>query len=176
MLRLAGDLADLFTAALGLPPGWLRSRTNDPMWTLAMNWYPPVDVVGEPAPGQFRIGPHTDFGVMTILDREVGVGGLQVQRLDGTWVDAPFVAGALTINLGDLMARCTGDRWRSARHRVLPPPGGGSDESLLSLVFFDEGNMDVLIDTLPESVAGPTTYEPIKAADYIRLKLEQISV
>jgi isopenicillin N synthase-like dioxygenase len=161
--------------ALGLEPGWLRSRTDDPFWTLGLNWYPPVTVVGSPQPGQFRIGPHTDFGVLTILDREVGMGGLQVQRDDGTWEDAPFVAGALTINLGDLMARWTGDRWRSARHRVLPPPTW-VDESLLSLVFFDEGNLDELVETLPAPAAGPTQYEPIRAADYLRLKLGQISV
>ncbi len=176
MLRLAGDLADLFSAALGLEPMWMRSRTDDPMWTLAMNWYPPVSVVGDPQPGQFRIGPHTDFGVMTLLDREPGIGGLQVQRADGSWVDAPYVDGALTINVGDLLARWTGDRWRSARHRVLPPPGDGVEESLLSLVFFDEGNMNQMIETLPAPAAGPNVYEPIRAADYLRLKLEQIDV
>ena len=43
-----------------------------------INWYPPMTVAGEPEPGQFRIGPHTDFGTFTILDREPGKGGLQV--------------------------------------------------------------------------------------------------
>ena len=43
-----------------------------------INHYPPVSVVGEPEPGQFRIGPHTDFGTVTVLDREPGAGGLQV--------------------------------------------------------------------------------------------------
>ena len=58
-----------------------------------INWYPPMDVAGAPEDGQFRIGPHTDFGTVTILDREPGKGGLQVWTESDGWEDAPFVAG-----------------------------------------------------------------------------------
>ena len=66
------------------PTRWACPRTRSrrwptqPTWTMNINHYPPVSVVGEPEPGQFRIGPHTDFGTVTILDREPGAGGLQV--------------------------------------------------------------------------------------------------
>jgi len=38
-------------------------------------------------------GPHTDFGTVTVLDREPGRGGLQIYTLDGTWIDAPYRSG-----------------------------------------------------------------------------------
>jgi isopenicillin N synthase-like dioxygenase len=54
-----------------------------------LNWYPPADPSRPPEPGQYRIGPHTDFGTVTVLDREPGRGGLQIYTLDGTVIDAP---------------------------------------------------------------------------------------
>ena len=78
MHRLADDLLALFAYALGLPQNPFASLASRPTWTMNINHYPPVSVVGEPEPGQFRIGPHTDFGTVTILDREPGAGGLQV--------------------------------------------------------------------------------------------------
>lgn len=75
-----------------------------------INWYPPITVAGEPAPGQFRIRPHTDFGTITILDREPGLGGLQVWNPHQSWEDAPYEPGTFTINAGDLLARWSGGR------------------------------------------------------------------
>ena len=61
-----------------------------------------------PEPGQYRIGPHTDFGTGPCWTG-AGRGGLQVCSADGTWSDAPYDPAALTINIGDLLARWTGD-------------------------------------------------------------------
>jgi isopenicillin N synthase-like dioxygenase len=153
--------------------GEIRSCTDDAASVLGLNWYPPAARTGPAAPGQFRIGPHTDFGTVTLLDREPGLGGLQIQALDGTWVDAPHVSGALVVNVGDLLARWTGDRWRSTPHRVLPPPAGAPGEELLSLVYFVEANLDATIRTLP---GGPTTYAPINAGEHLRGQLAAITV
>jgi isopenicillin N synthase-like dioxygenase len=175
MHQLAYDLLQLFSAALSLPVDELWQYNDHALWQQSCNLYPSAEATGEPQPGQFRIGPHTDFGVLTILDRQPGMGGLQVQRVDGEWVDAPFVPGALTINLGDLSRRWTGDRWRSARHRVLPPPAADRTERLLSLVYFHEGNPDALVAPL-DAAAGPTSYEPVRGGDHLRRQLAAISI
>jgi hypothetical protein len=73
------------------------------------------------------------------------------------WVDAPYVAEALTVNIGDLMARWTGDRWRSTPHRVLPPPADAPHEELISLILFCKANSDTVIAPLPGS-SGHTDY------------------
>ncbi len=171
---VAAELYDLFAAALGLAPGTLRSQTSRRSSALKVNFYPPLSVIGPVQPGQFRVGAHSDFGVVTLLDRQPGYGGLQIQLLDGSWVDAPYVEGALTINIGDLLARWTGDRWRSTVHRVLPPSDQAPEESLISLIHFCGVEDDAIIETLP--VGGPTHYETLVAKDYVDAKMESINV
>jgi isopenicillin N synthase-like dioxygenase len=173
MQALADDLLSLLGAALGLAEDTFTAHTSHPTWTFQVNWYPSMAVVGEPLPGQFRIGPHTDFGSVTILDRQRGRGGLQVYSDGAGWEDAPYDPAALTVNIGDLLARWTGDRWRSGRHRVLPPDPSAPQEDLTSLVYFYECDHDAVVSTLP---VGPVTYEPVVASTYLHGKYYAISV
>ncbi|MCT9932868.1 hypothetical protein N5079_21920 [Planotetraspora sp. A-T 1434] len=172
MRTLADELLVICAAALGLADDFFTSRAGHPSYTMNINWYPPLSHVGEPEPGQFRIGPHTDFGTVTILDRQPGVGGLQVY-VDGEWVNAPYAEDSFTINIGDLLARWTGDRWCSNRHRVLPPDAGAPDEELVSLIFFYECDPDASVESLP---VGTATYPPVRASDYLLEKLRAITV
>ncbi|MFE0099418.1 isopenicillin N synthase family dioxygenase [Streptomyces sp. NPDC059009] len=138
MRELSDHLLELLAAALGEPEDFFTRHTGHPTWGFNINWYPGRERVGEPEPGQFRIGPHTDFGTVTVLDRQAGRGGLQVFTDEGGWEDAPYDPEAFTVNIGDLMARWTGGRWQSGRHRVLPPPAELPAEELMSLVYFYE--------------------------------------
>lgn len=138
MRELSDRLLRLLGVALGEGDDFFTRHTAHPTWGFNINWYPGRDVLGEPEPGQFRIGPHTDFGTVTVLDRQAGRGGLQVFTDEGGWEDAPYDPDAFTINIGDLMAFWTGGRWRSGRHRVLPPPADVPSEELVSLVYFYE--------------------------------------
>ncbi|MFD7443773.1 isopenicillin N synthase family dioxygenase [Streptomyces sp. NPDC059909] len=138
MRALSDQLLGLLGVALGESDDFFTRHTGHPTWGFNINWYPGRDTVGEPQPGQFRIGPHTDFGTVTVLDRQTGRGGLQVFTDEGGWEDAPYGPDALTVNIGDLMARWTGGRWCSGRHRVLPPPADVPAEELMSLVYFYE--------------------------------------
>ncbi len=135
MRSLADELLVVCAAALGLETDFFTRHTGHATHTLNVNWYPPMTLTGAPEPGQYRIGPHTDFGTVTVLDREPGRGGLQVWTEDGGWEDAPYQPGAFTINTGDLLARWSGSRWKSNRHRVLPPQAEAPDEDLVSLVI-----------------------------------------
>jgi isopenicillin N synthase-like dioxygenase len=175
MRDLADELLVICAAALGQSPGFFTSRADHPSYTMNINWYPPMRTLGPPEPGQFRIGPHTDFGTVTILDRQVGLGGLQLYTMDGDWVDAPYEPGAFTINVGDLLSRWTGDRWRSTRHRVLPPDPTAPDEELLSLIFFYEVNPGAIVESLAPPI-GRKQHPPVRAADYLADKLSAITV
>lgn len=169
--RLHLDLLRVCAAAAGLDDvEFFASRSLHNDNTLNVNWYAPIRHLGPPAPGQYRIGPHTDFGSITVLHREPGTSALQVQLPDGRWADAPVVDGAFTINAGDLLAHWSGGRWRSAVHRMLPPTSDALDEALLSLVYF--------CDPDPDTVVVPLRGEapPITAGDYLKAKIAAITM
>jgi isopenicillin N synthase-like dioxygenase len=161
------ELLEMGATALGLDVGWFASQARSSPHTFNLNRYPPLTETGPALDGQYRIAPHTDWGILTVLDRQPGHGGLQVQRSDGSWQDAPHTPGALTVNVGDLLARWTGDRWRSTRHRVLPPPDAAPEEELISLVVFLEADMDTVIRPLPSPIGRNSAYPPVTAGEYL---------
>lgn len=169
-------LLEIFDEALGLPLGWFAGKVQRTPYTVGINHYPSMRVTGPPVAGQYRIAPHTDWGTITILDRQLGAGGLQVERLDGTWIDAPWVDDAFTINIGDLLARWTGDRWRSTRHRVLPPQTEAPDEALMSLVLFYDADVDAVVEPLPPPIGNVCDHPPITAGDYLRERVAAAAV
>ena len=176
MRRVADELLALFAHALKLPVNPFTELASRPTWTMNINHYPPVSVVGEPEPGQFRIGPHTDFGTVTILDREPGAGGLQVYSEDGGWEDAAYDPAALTVNIGDLLEYWSGRRWPSGRHRVLPPQPHAPEEDLVSLIYFYEANHDAVVTPLDPPIGKVAGLEPVTCADFIKERLDAITV
>jgi isopenicillin N synthase-like dioxygenase len=172
---LAEDLLRICALALDLPEDFLVSRCRGSAWIVDLTWHPARDQVGAVLPGQYRTGQHTDFGTLTLTDRRPASGGLQLRTAEGEWVDVPYVPGALTVNAGDLLARWTGDRWRSSPHRVLPPPVDAPAEELLSLVFCGEADPLTVVETLPTPAAGPERYAPVPAGEFLRGRLDSIS-
>ncbi len=171
---LAMDLYELMGAALGLGPETISQFASAGVSSVNINRYPPLTETGPVADGQFRIGAHSDFGVLTILHRQVGIGGLQVQTADGVWRDAPHRPGTLAVNIGDMLTHWTGGAWRATVHRVLPPSPEQPDEELVSLVGFCGVADDTVIETLP--VPGAVAREPVRAGDYMAEKLAQIDI
>lgn len=160
------DLLRMSAVALGLPLDWFAAHARRAPHTFNINRYPPLAATGPAKEGQFRVAPHTDWGILTVLDRQPGYGGLQIQTLDGTWADAPYVEDAFTVNVADLMSRWTGERWRSTRHRVLPPPHEAPDEELISLIVFLEAEVDTVI----RPVSGDRDFEPVVAGEWLRAR------
>ena len=170
--RVARTLTTIFADALGLPADFFDRFTGHSIDVLRMNNYalPPgqvdldADLTG--------MGEHTDYGIVTVLwaDR---VAGLQVLGDDRAWHDVMPEPGALLVNLGDLTARWTNERWLSTLHRVKPPVVDGRIERRRSAAFFHDGDLDALIETIPTCVApGETpTYPPITVGAHLAAKL-----
>jgi isopenicillin N synthase-like dioxygenase len=181
-MRACGALVDellaVLATSLGARPEALLDQCRHPMVSANVNRYPARrDLPGAAvAADQFRIGPHFDYGTITVLDRQPGLGGLEV-KVDGAWETAPWVDGALTLNTGLLLQRWSNDRWLPNEHRVLAPPAGRPEEELVSLIFFHEPDHDALIAPLPGcyDAANPPRYEPVPAGEHYAGMLDSIS-
>ncbi len=168
-LGVAAELFALLAAAAEVPPDTFLRHCGSPLYTLNLTWYPPVDGRAEPKEDQYRIGPHCDFGTITVLHREESDPPLQVQVPDGTWHDLPHVDEALVMNVGDMLAYWSGGRWRSNPHRILAPTGDAAQVDRLSLVLFVEADVDAMLAPL-----GQPNEEPMDSLEFLRQKLEAI--
>jgi isopenicillin N synthase-like dioxygenase len=101
------------------------------------------------------------------------VAGLQVLGTDGGWHDVMPADGALLINLGDVTARLTNERWMSTLHRVKPPILDGTIVRRRSAAFFHDGDVDAVIATLPSCVepGEAPMYLPVTVGEHVAAKL-----
>ncbi|MBT6566453.1 MAG: isopenicillin N synthase family oxygenase [Candidatus Puniceispirillum sp.] len=146
-----GQSADMFHAAYQKPLG--RGQ---------LVYYPTLNKTDIDAE-RFGAAAHSDFGVLTILMQD-NLGGLQVQRRDGEWIEATPIDGTLVCNIGDLLERWTNGMLISTKHRVL----NRSSQNRFSIPIFCDPASDAIIDPRdfdPDADIG--TYPPISAGDYI---------
>jgi isopenicillin N synthase-like dioxygenase len=171
--RVAAMLTETFALALGLPEGWFRSSTDRSTSTLRVLNYERREGDAPAAEGQMRMGAHTDYGVVTVLFADP-VPGLQVLAPGGGWHDVLPEPGALLVNLGDMTAQWTNDRWRSTLHRVVPPRADERGRAKRrSAAFFFDANYDAVIECLPtcQSAARPARYPPVIAGEHLIAKI-----
>jgi isopenicillin N synthase-like dioxygenase len=172
MLELTGHLSRLSALALDLPETYFDANYADPSLTLRFVNYP--DQATPPKPGQMRYGEHHDYGALTVLRQDAAPGGLEIRDLDGEWKEAGVIPDSFVINVGDLMARWTNNRWRSTLHRVSNPDRSLTGSTArLSMVAFTGPNEQAEVECLPtcRSPDNPPQFEPVKAGDYIRAKI-----
>ena len=170
---LAHRLTSIFAVALGVDDGFFEDKTDHSTDTMRVIRYERQPGSPDPLPGQARMGAHTDYGIVTVLYADP-VPGLEIVGPDGQWHGVVPVEGAFLVNLGDLLAEWTNDRWRSTLHRVVPPPVGDTEPALRrSAAFFHDGNYDALVEVLPTccSADDPPRYPPVLAGDHLMAKL-----
>lgn len=94
------------------------------------------------------------------------VPGLQVKVAE-QWVDVEPVAGAIVINIGDILQIMSNDVYKSVEHRVLANPL--NDARVSVAVFMNPGLRENLFGRLPELVSAenPALYRQFTLADYM---------
>ncbi|MFT7647712.1 MAG: isopenicillin N synthase-like dioxygenase [Candidatus Poriferisodalaceae bacterium] len=165
-------LLEAFALALGLGPGHLLERTRRAVLTMRVINYQRRAGAAEPVAGQLRMGPHTDYGVLTVLLADP-VPGLEIRR-DGQWQSVVPQEGAFLVNLGDMLSTWTNDRWVSTLHRVVPPPVSETGSfRRRSVAQFLEADPGCVIECLPSCLdpGEVPKYEPIEAGEYLLAKL-----
>lgn len=167
-MGVASGLLAALTIALDLEPGFFAARMRHPPCKLRLLHYGPTP----PTPDGARPitnAAHTDYGAITLLATD-GTPGLELLPRGGEWtpVDAP--AGALIVNLGDLLAVWTNLRYASTPHRVVSPPG----IDRYSIPFFVNPDDETVVECLPTCVDDddPCRHEPVTAGAYLAGRID----
>lgn len=174
MESLSATLMRIFAMGLGMDECFFDDKIDRHITNFSVIHYP--DQAAEPLPGQLRAGAHTDYGSLTIVKPDNAPGGLQVLAKDGSWADVPTLPGTFVVNIGDLMAEWTNDRWVSTLHRVVNPP---RDKALgsrrLSMTFFHQPNYDAVIECLPTccSAERPAAYGRTTSGEHVWMKINK---
>jgi isopenicillin N synthase-like dioxygenase len=180
-------------------PSYFVDRCNQQHQNLRLLHYPSLNVnehltqqhepnanVGHREP-IIRGDVHTDFGTITLLCQDA-VGGLRVQRLDGSWTMVPPVPHSVVVNVGDMLQRWTNDILRANPHQVIEvvpsvadndSTSTPTDENIVperwSIAFFCNANKTIMLECLPECVTAdfPAQYAPMNAHDYLTMRLSK---
>jgi len=162
MQELAKTVLRALAIALGIERDFFDRRFVQPVSVFRMIHYPPA--AARQSADQPGAGAHTDYGCVTLLYQD-DAGGLQVQNRQGQWIDAPPIEGSFVVNIGDMMARWSNDRYRSTPHRVISPQGADR----YSMPFFAEPHMDTPIECLPScfDADNPPKYPPTTCGEWL---------
>lgn len=156
-LRVGQLVMRALALSLELAPDFFeRSLTRRPLPLFRIFHYP------APRAGQERawgVGEHTDYGLLTVLKQD-DCGGLEVKTPAG-WVDAPPLPGTFVCNLGDMLDRMTGGRYRSTPHRVRNTSG----RSRYSWPFFFDPAFDAEVVPLPGALVRPVEQDAAERWD-----------
>ena len=175
MEELGRKMMRLCALALKLPESFFDKKFDRASDSLVVNYYPRQTV--KPVEGQLRGGAHTDYGAITLLQRDNTPGGLQVRTKDDQWIDLPYVENSFVLNIGDMLSQWTNDHWRSTLHQVVNPPWDTSrNTDRISMAFFYDPNYETQILPLETccSPNDPPKYELMTAGEHKMMKMKKM--
>jgi isopenicillin N synthase-like dioxygenase len=167
MVEVSIALLRAFALALDLPEDYFLDMFDRAAGALRLLHYPP-----QPSDEtRLGVGAHTDYETFTILAQDANP-GLQVLNSAGEWIDVPPIGGAFVVNIGDLMARWTNDRFTSSIHRAANRTG----QDRYSIPFFMGANVDTEVRCLETCIRPdhPAKYPPVLAGKHIEARLVEL--
>jgi len=104
--------------------------------------------------------------------------GLQVQNMEGEWIDAIASPEELMINVGDMLSRHTNNKLKSTIHRVVNPPKELWATSRYSIPFFMHPISDMPLNCLESCIDKdhPKGFEDITAGEFLNERLRELGL
>ncbi len=161
MLGLGRGLMRAVERDLDMPQGFFQPHFSEPMATLRLS-HTPSDPAAPDQP--LSEVPQFDYGALTIVLTD-GVGGIQFRTRSGEWQDIPEEPDTVMVMVGEVLMRWTNGLYRAAPHRLLPPA-----EPRTLAAFYLDPNPDSVVAPLPNMTGQQ--YPPVRAADYLRARLD----
>lgn len=168
------ELLKAMALGLGLEADWFDRWCAEPLVMFRIFHYPAPPVAPEVERG---VAEHTDYGLLTLLAQD-DTGGLEVEGPGGWEAVAPS-EGVIVCNLGDMLERTTGGRYRSTLHRVRRP-----ERDRISMPLFLDPNWNALVepvDGVRATRTGAVTWDgsdplegPTRYGDYLSAKVSRV--
>ncbi|MGY5117947.1 isopenicillin N synthase family dioxygenase [Streptomyces sp. 900105755] len=140
-LRVSREVLRALAAALGQDEGYFDQWFDDEAAVHVKIVHYPPRVAQDADQG---VGAHKDYGYLALLQQD-DVGGLQVQREDGGWIDAVPVPDAFVFNIGEMLEIATQGYLKATQHRVVSPQQG---VDRYSIPFFLGPRLDAVVKPL----------------------------
>ncbi|MBE7163425.1 MAG: isopenicillin N synthase family oxygenase [Williamsia herbipolensis] len=150
--RVSRTLLGRWAQSLGATTDFFDDAFALPATLMKLVRYPARPAVEDGFTDQ-GVGAHKDSGVLTVLLAQEGSSGLQVERTDGVWIEAPPQPGTFIVNIGEMLEIATDGRLVATRHRVVTPPGA---PERLSIPYFYAPSLDAVMPRIPAQDGGPS--------------------
>lgn len=171
--NVSEKLMQIFSSALHLPDNSVYNWCNEKSHWLKVNFYPSLD---KSKANKERFAEHTDSTPFTVLWTDQSKNNLMVRNVNGEWIYANAPPETFFVNLGEIMAIWTNDKWVATPHKVVCP--GEEDMSdRIAFVFFIQVNHDTVISCIPSCLGENETakYNPISFEEYMLSKVKRLA-
>ena len=162
MIKLGERITKALALSLDLDEDFFDDFTENPFCNMRILHYPVYEGKKDDGVGE-GIGPHCDYGFITILDQDES-GGPEVLNAANEWVPAPHIPGTYLVNLGRVTQVLTNDLYRATQHRVR-----AAKRARYSAPFFFNPAFDAMVEPLI-SCCGPSNpprYEAYRQGDFL---------
>ncbi|KAH7321242.1 hypothetical protein B0I35DRAFT_477746 [Stachybotrys elegans] len=160
MSEMSVYFTSLIAEAIQLPPNAFdKYFDKDQQHKLKIVKYPDVGELGGNGDSAQGVGPHKDSMLTSYLLQATPHRGLQVQNVQGKWIDCPPIPGTLVVAIGQGLEALTQGVCVSTTHRVLSPAAGSG--ARFSIPFFQGVKLDAEFEDL-ETVGVGTVPEEVR--------------
>jgi isopenicillin N synthase-like dioxygenase len=162
---------------LGLDENYFKAKIHNGNSILRLLHYYPVQDLSQIPAGAVRAAAHGDINLITLL-MGGSAEGLEAQSLDGQWIPVSPKDDEIVVNIGDMLARLTNNKFRSTQHRVISP----KEESWLtprySAPFFLHPRSDMDLTCLESCISeeNPKVYENMTAGEFLTERLIELGL